>query len=112
MRQYEYSVDGGTDHDGRKVYAVLCRSWDDFDQDAEAWTRVVAWYTDHAVALREAEAFQANADEAREAIRHENEAAGFVSAARPDTGGAVTALARHNHTVEADTARARFLDRE
>lgn len=85
MRQYEYSVDGGTDHDGRKVYTVLCRSWDDFDQDAEAWTRVVGWYTDRSVALREAESFQENADEARDALRRENEAAGFVSAESLDT---------------------------
>lgn len=115
MRQTRYEVGDGADMNtgfGGRVYTVLCRSWDDFDPDAEAWVRVVNWYQDRAVAERECAAFQANADEARDAIRRENEAAGFVSAARPDTGGAVTALARHNHTVEADTARARFLDRE
>ena len=115
MRQYRYEVGDGSDIDampGQRTYTVLCRSWDDFDPDAESWVRVVNWYTNRATAQREADAFQANADEAREAQRRANEAAGFVSEGRPDTGGALTALCRHNRTVESDTARMRFLDRE
>lgn len=82
MRQYRYEVGDGSDIDampGQRTYTVLCRSWDDFDQDAESWVRVVNWFTNRETAHREAEAFQANADEARDAIRRSNEAVGFVT---------------------------------
>ena len=71
MRRYTYEVGDGSDIDampGHKVYTVVCRSWDDDDPDAESWVRVVNWYHDRATAQREADAFQANADEARAAV--------------------------------------------
>lgn len=66
MRQYKYEVQDGADIPSSmhaKVYAVVCRSWDDFDDTAEAWVRVVNWYTSKEAAEVEAKAFQANADE-------------------------------------------------
>lgn len=81
MRQYEYTVSGPTDLDGsgHPTYAVLCRSWDDFDQDAEVWTRVVNWYDSRATAQIEADAFNANAKENADRMRRENAAAGWES---------------------------------
>lgn len=74
MRQYEYTVGSPVDMDGggKPVYPVLCRSWDDFDQDAEAWTRVVNWYTHRSTAQIEADAFNANHVENIERQRREN----------------------------------------
>jgi hypothetical protein len=81
-RRYSYYVGYATDLDGsgRKTYPVMCQSWDDFEDTGDSWVRVVNWYDSRAVAQIEAEAFQANADEARAKLARENEAAGFTSA--------------------------------
>ena len=99
MRRYEYSVGDGSDIDamlGRRTYTVLCRSWDDFDQDAESWVRVVNWYTNRATAQVEADALQANANEARESLRRANEDA----RAWQEYDGAAHWCAERGHTGE------------
>lgn len=83
MRQYEYTVGSPVDMDGsgKPSYPVLCRSWDDFDQDAESWTRVVNWFTRRDTAQIEADAFNANHAERVAAQAKQNQLAGFPSVA-------------------------------
>lgn len=76
MRQYEYSIGSPVDMDGsgKPSYPILCRSWDDFDENAEAWTRVVNWCISRDVAQAEVDAYTANYQESVERQRRENEA--------------------------------------
>lgn len=68
MRQYSYEVTGPTDMYGDIVFCVVCRSWDDSDDNAEAWVRVVNWYANRQTAQIEADAFNANAEESRASL--------------------------------------------
>lgn len=75
MKRYEYFVGNPNSESGKRIeYPVLCRYWDDFDQDAESGTRLVSWYHSRETAEIEAKAFQANADDAIRGIAVENEA--------------------------------------
>lgn len=65
MRQYEYFVGSPVDLDasGKPCWPIVCRSWDDADEDADTWTRVVSWHTRRQTADDEAAAYNANHSE-------------------------------------------------
>lgn len=76
MRQYKYEVSNGSDINafpGQVAHTVVLRSWDDTDETADAWVRVVNWHVDATAAQQQADTLQKEMDERMQPPRTKNE---------------------------------------